>query len=114
MACLPARLLIGLVTRAAATACGWSDDGRCGLGWRLRARGRARQARQALRDERAREERSGITNPLHHGAHSPGVSGSGGGLGGTVQHRHRGWGELSPWAALGLLLDLPCVDVRRE
>ena len=48
------------------------------------------------------------------GLHLPGVSGPGSGLGSPVRHRHRLWVEQSPCAALGLLLDLPCADLRRK
>ena len=108
----------GVSSPTGATACSWRGSGRRVLGWWLRSRGRAGQARQAGRDGWAliglAGAAGGRAHILHGGLHLLGISGPGSGLGSRVRHRHPLWGELSPWAALGLLIDLPCADLRRK
>ena len=105
----------GVSSPTGATACSWRGSGRRGLGWWLRSHGRAGQARHAGRDGWALTGLAGAAFGRAHFLHE-GLSSlpDRGGLPSPVQRRHQVWGEQSPCAALGLLLDLPCADLRRK
>jgi hypothetical protein len=98
-----------------ATACGWSGGGRRGLGWRLLRRAGRCLAAARCQIGRKRFRDGGLARGMpgrgrrRNGRHLPGGSG-----GATVQQRHHGWGVQRPWAVLGLLLDLPCGNLRHN